>query len=147
MTPSMPQIRTFTRTDLGDAIALFAAEGWQTYAADPERTDRALTAPGSTTLVAHNEQNVIGLVQLQSDGEIQAHLSALIVARQWRRHGLGRALLANVLEHAGGVRIDLLSRAGRYYRSLGAEQIPVFRLTRHDLDGEGSADGSARRAD
>jgi hypothetical protein len=41
-----------------NAIALFAAEGWQTYTADPDRTYRALTAPGSTILVALDAQNV-----------------------------------------------------------------------------------------
>jgi len=45
---------------------LFAAERWQTYAADPELTYRALTAPGATTLLANFKGVVAGLGQLQS---------------------------------------------------------------------------------
>jgi GNAT superfamily N-acetyltransferase len=67
-------------------------------------------------------------VQLQSDGEIQAHLSALITGAQWRRRGLGRALVRDALARAGGLRIDVLSRSGSNYRSLGAESVPGFRL-------------------
>lgn len=52
MTTPAAELRCFTRADLADVIALFAAERWQTYTIDPERTRRALTASGSTTLVA-----------------------------------------------------------------------------------------------
>ena len=46
------QLTGSVREHLEGALMLFAAERWQTYAADPERTYRALTAPGATTLVA-----------------------------------------------------------------------------------------------
>jgi hypothetical protein len=36
---------------LAGCLRLFEAEGWGTYADDAERTHRAFTAPGSTTLV------------------------------------------------------------------------------------------------
>jgi hypothetical protein len=70
------QLAEFEREYLDGALALFAEEGWDTYTEDPDRTYRALTAPGSTALVAVEDAAVAGFVQLQSDGEIQAHLSA-----------------------------------------------------------------------
>ena len=127
------ELTGFVREHLEGALMLFAAERWQTYAADPERTYRALTAPGATTLVAIDQGVVAGLVQLQSDGEIQAHLSALITGAQRRRRGLGRALLRQALARAGGVCIDLLSRSGGYYLSLGAESVPGFRLHKETM--------------
>jgi ribosomal protein S18 acetylase RimI-like enzyme len=123
------ELRAFAREHLDGALRLFAAEEWQTYTNDAERTYRALTAPGSTTLVAVDAERVVALVQLQSDGEIQAHLSALVVAARWRRRGLGRTLLREALARAGGIRIDLLSRSGTYYLALGADSIPGFRLS------------------
>jgi GNAT superfamily N-acetyltransferase len=116
-----------------EGALMLAAERWQTYTADPERTYRALTAPGATTRVAIDKGVVAGLVQLQSDGEIQAHLSALITGAQWRRRGLGRALVREALARAGGLRIDLLSRSGSYYLSLGAESVPGFRLHKETM--------------
>ena len=120
------------------------ADGWQSYTTDPERAYSAPTAPGSTTVVALDGETVIALVRLQSDAEIQAHLSVLIVAEQWRRHRLDRSLLGDALKRAGGMRIGVLSPAERYYPSLGGEARPGFRLTRQALQLVSPADGPAR---
>jgi hypothetical protein len=45
-------IQPFTQAHLDGLIALVAAEGWTEYTDDAERTYRALSAPGVTTLVA-----------------------------------------------------------------------------------------------
>jgi len=135
----MTELASFTRTHLEGAMDLFATEGWQTYTADAERTYRALAAPGSTTLVALDRKKVVALVQLQSDGEIQAHLSALVVADGWRRRGIARRLLGEALHRAGGLRIDLITRSGRFYVGLGAREVPGFRLTRECLGQDGNA--------
>jgi GNAT superfamily N-acetyltransferase len=105
------ELRAFTREDLDGAMALFAAEGWQTYTAERQRTFRALAAPGSTSVVAVDDGAVVALIQLQSDGEIQAHLSALVVAEEWRRRGLARRLIREALRRAGGLRIDVITRS------------------------------------
>jgi GNAT superfamily N-acetyltransferase len=128
------ELVTFGREHLDQAIGLFAAEGWETYTADPERTFRALRAPGCTTLAAIEDGELAGLVQVQSDGEIQAHLSLLLVGARWRARGLGRALLREALKQAGGMRMDVLTRSGDYYTALGAEAVPGFRLRPDDLE-------------
>jgi GNAT superfamily N-acetyltransferase len=127
------ELSPFEREHTEGALALFAAEGWETYTEDPERTYRALSAPGSTTLVAIDGGQVAGLVQLQSDGEIQAHLSALLVGELWRGRGLARRLLRDALRIAGGMRIDIISSAESFYRALGADSRPGFRLRPPDL--------------
>ncbi len=128
------RLQSFTRAHTRGALDLFAAEGWGTYTADPERTVRALSAPGCTTLLALDGATVVALIQLQSDGEIQAHLSALLVARSWRRRGLGRQLLHQALKQAGGIRIDVLTQTEAFYESLGGQRTPGFRLIRQDLN-------------
>ncbi len=127
-------VRAFEREHLDGVLALCAAEGWETYTEDPERTYRALRSPGSTTLIAVDEGVVAGLVQVQSDGEIQAHLSALLVGEDWRGRGLSRRLLREALQRAGGMRIDILTAAEDFYRHLGAEPRPGFRLRPPDLE-------------
>jgi GNAT superfamily N-acetyltransferase len=131
----MPATSTeaFEPAHLDGLIALMAAEGWSTYTEDVERTYRALTAPGVTTLVALVDRRVVGAIQLQSDGVIQAHLSLLLVDRQWRGSGIGSRLLREGLERAGGVQIDIRTRAAGYYERLGASRSLGFRLTRDDL--------------
>jgi ribosomal protein S18 acetylase RimI-like enzyme len=114
-------------------IALFAAELWPSYTREPQRTCEALRAPGVTTLVALEESGVIGVVQVQSDGAIQAHLSTIVVARSHRRRGVGRALLAAALRAAGGEKLDVLSIADDFYASMTNRRFSGWRLTRADL--------------
>jgi GNAT superfamily N-acetyltransferase len=135
MTPSpTPRLQSFTRAHTSGVIDLLAAEGWDTYAGDAQRTARALSAPGCTTLLALDGATVVALVQLQSDGEIQAHLSALLVAAPWRQRGLARQLLREALKRAGGIHIDVLTRNQTFYESLGARPRPGFRLTAERLN-------------
>ena len=84
-------------------------------------------------MLALDNTNVVALVQLQSDGEIQAHISALLVATSWRRRGLARQLLREALERAGGLHIDVLTRNSAFYESLGGRPRHGFRLAPEQL--------------
>jgi ribosomal protein S18 acetylase RimI-like enzyme len=126
-------IEPLTEARLDGLIALVAAEGWDEYTDDPERTYRALTAPGVTTLVAVVREQVVGAIQVQSDGLIQAHVSMLLIGRDQRGAGLGSALLREGLERAGGLQFDVRTRTEGYYERLGASRSLGFRLTRENL--------------
>ncbi len=128
-----PSIEPFARAHLDSLVALVAAEGWSEYTADVERTCRALSAPGVTTLVAIEDERVVGAIQVQSDGLIQAHVSMLLIERNWRGRRLGGRLLREGLERAGGVRLDIRTRTEGYYERLGASRSLGYRLTREDL--------------
>jgi ribosomal protein S18 acetylase RimI-like enzyme len=135
-----PSIEPFARAHLDGLIALVAAEGWDEYTADVERTRRALIAPGVTTLVAIVGGRVVGAIQLQSDGLIQAHVSMLLIDRQCRGRRVGSRLLREGLERAGGLWLDVRTRTEGYYERLGASRSLGFRLTREDLGLEATAD-------
>ena len=131
-------IEPFARAHLDGLIALVAAEGWNKYSDDVERTQRALTAPGVTTLVAIARGHLVGAIQVQSDGLIQAHVSMLLIDRNSRGAGLGSRLLRQGLERAGGLRLDIRTRTEGYYERLGASRSLGFRLTRQDLGLDGT---------
>ncbi len=126
-------IEPFTQAHLDGLTALVAAEGWTEYTRDTERTYSALTAPGVTTLVAIVDGWVVGAIQVQSDGVIQAHVSMLLIDRNWRGVGLGSRLLRQGLKCAGGLQLDVRTRTEGYYERLGASRSLGFRLTREDL--------------
>jgi ribosomal protein S18 acetylase RimI-like enzyme len=132
-------IQPFTQAHLDELIALVAAEGWNEYADDAERTYRALSARGVTTLGALADGRVVGAIQVQSDGVIQAHVSMLLIDREWRGRRLGSALLREGLKRAGGLRLDIRTRTEGYYERLGASRSLGFRLTRDALGLEGTA--------
>jgi ribosomal protein S18 acetylase RimI-like enzyme len=91
-----------------------------------------MTAPGVTTLVAVDEEagaGVVGFACLQSDGEIQAHLSLIAVEAAHRRRGIARALIAEALARAGGERIDLVTdSAEAFYERLPHRRMAGYRL-------------------
>ena len=59
--------RTVHAAHLDGLIALVAAEGWTEYTEDAERTYRALSGRGVTTLVALADGRIVGAIQVQSD--------------------------------------------------------------------------------
>ncbi len=121
--------RRYSASDLPGVLRLCALEGWPSFAEDEARAQRALTAPGVTTMVAVEGEHLLGFAQLQSDGEIQAHLSLIAVDPAARRRGIARELIALGLREAGGLRVDLLTdTADDFYASL-----PHFRLNGYRL--------------
>jgi ribosomal protein S18 acetylase RimI-like enzyme len=126
-------IESFAHGHLDGLIALVATEGWSEYTDDVQRTYRALTAPGVTTLVATAGGPVVGVIQVQSDGLIQAHVSMLLIDRRWRGAGLGSRLLRESLKRAGGLQLDIRTRTEGYYERLGASRSLGFRLTLENL--------------
>lgn len=126
----MDEICRFAREHLDVVLSLCEAEGWPSFPEDPERAMRVLTAPGVTTVVAIENDQVVGFAQVLSDGEIQAFLANLAVAHGERKKGIGRALVIEALRLAGGHRVDLLSEEGAtaFYSSFPHFQKPGYRL-------------------
>ena len=123
------QVVPYERADLDGVLALCVAEGWPSFPADPTRAHRVLTAPGVTAVVAREGADVVGFAYLQSDGEIQAHLSSIAVAETHRRQGIARQLLHVALDRAGGERIDLVTdTAADFYTALHHKQWDGFRI-------------------
>jgi ribosomal protein S18 acetylase RimI-like enzyme len=125
-------IRIYQRADLDGVIALCEEEGWPSFPADPERAHRVMTAAGVTTVVAVAGKagaSVVGFACLQSDGELQAHLSLIAVKVGQRRRGIARALIAEGLARAGGERIDLVTdSAEAFYERLAHRRMAGYRL-------------------
>jgi ribosomal protein S18 acetylase RimI-like enzyme len=125
-------VRIYQRANLAGVIGLCQQEGWLSFAGDPERAHRSMTAVGVTTVVAVDEEAgaaVVGFACLQSDGEIQAHLSLINVGAAHRRRGIARALIAEALARAGGERIDLVTdSAEAFYERLAHRRMAGYRL-------------------
>ena len=122
-------IRPYVASDLPYVLRLCEIEGWPSFAENPARANRALFAPGVTTMMAEEDEGVIGFAQILSDGEIQAHLSLIAVDPSYRRRGIARELIVLGLRSAGGLRIDLLTdSAEEFYASFPHFRLSGFRL-------------------
>ncbi len=123
------ELATYARPDLEGVIRLCDAEGWSSFTTDPERAHRVLTAPGVTAVVALDGSDIVGFAYVQSDGEIQAHLSSIAVERSHRRQGIARQLLQLAIEQAGGERIDLITdTSSGFYTALTHKYWDGYRI-------------------
>ncbi|ADB31673.1 GCN5-related N-acetyltransferase [Kribbella flavida DSM 17836] len=122
-------VTRYERSHLPGVQAICAAEDWPSLSENTERAHAVLTAPGVTTVVAVEHDEVVGFAYLQSDGHIQAHLSMLAVRADHRRRGIGRALLEYAAPLTGALRIDLVTdTAGDFYKSLPHRTYQGFRI-------------------
>jgi ribosomal protein S18 acetylase RimI-like enzyme len=118
------------RRHLSGVMLLCEAERWSSYTATADQSWQALTAPGSHTIVAIEDDRVVGFAQMQSDGLVQAHLSLIAVAPEQRRRGVGRRLIEEAFRRSGAQRIDLVSTEGadHFYRSFSHRSFVGFRI-------------------
>lgn len=122
-------IRPIEKKDLQYVLDLTDSEGWPSYVKNPERAWRVLTAPGVISLVAVLNETIVGFVQMQSDGAIQAHLSNILVEKAHRRQGIGKKLVEEAFKISGAERIDLITQdAPEFYRSFAHYEWHGFRL-------------------
>jgi hypothetical protein len=73
------RVTQYEHSHLRGVLALCEAEHWPTFPADPPRAHAVLTASGVTSVVAPDNDLVVGFAYLQSDGHIQGHLSLMAV--------------------------------------------------------------------
>lgn len=124
------EVVAYQRAHLEPLLALAAGVAFSTLVEDPERAHRALSGPGSVTLVAIDEGEPIGFAHTITDGEIQAYLCRLLVSPAHQRRGVGRALVDESLARSGAIRMDLLTteEGEPLYRSYRHERIPGYRI-------------------
>jgi len=120
---------------LDAVLALCRAEGWTTFASNRDRAARAMGAPGVTALIAVEEAGayeapVLGFSQAVGDGAITGYLCMLLVTKDERGHGIGKALIERTLRESGVLRLDLLSSddAMSLYERFPHARMPGFRL-------------------
>ena len=123
-------IRTYAREYLDPIIRMCEGISFATSLSDPDRADRAMSAPGAVALVALEDGEVVGFSHSITDGALQAYLSMILVSPEHQRRGIASALIDATMERSGAIRLDLLSseEAEPLYRTYSFRREPGYRL-------------------
>jgi ribosomal protein S18 acetylase RimI-like enzyme len=92
-------------------------------------------------VIARDGRRVIGMARLLSDGVCNAYLVDVWTASQYRRQGVGSAMVRHLLEQVPGQHVGLQTdKAQPFYESLGFEYEPDFmsRVVGTWLDNDGN---------
>jgi aralkylamine N-acetyltransferase len=113
-------------------IGLYQAHGW-THAGDPERLRRAVAA-SSYSVVALEEERVVGFARALSDDAFAVYIADILVAPDRQRQGIGRTLAEALLDHYPLERFHhqvLVAERGAegFYRKLGMVPVTSYGLT------------------
>jgi len=90
-----------------DLVSLYDSVGWSAYTDDPERLSRAVSA-SLRVVTAWDDEQLVGLARVVGDGLTIVYLQDILVAPRLQRAGLGRELVARVLEPFHDVRQKVL---------------------------------------
>jgi GNAT superfamily N-acetyltransferase len=129
------EIHTYSREHLDPIIRMCEGISFDISLSDPDRADRAMSAPGAVALVALEDGELVGFSHSLTDGALQAYLSMILVSPDHQRRGIASALIEATMERSGAIRLDLLSSedAEPLYQTFSFRREPGYRLY---VDGE-----------
>lgn len=128
MLPSDVKIRPWQANDFPVIQRLSDAEGWPT---PNNRPAEALFAwqHSYPALVAVHQEQVIGFLRAITDKAVTTYIAELLVVKEWRGQGVGRALGDACHELVPSTRLDLLStdQADPFYKAIRFRRFHGFR--------------------
>ena len=103
-------------TDIGSAMQLSTAEGWNQTETDWKLF---LQSPGNICLVAEKDKKVAGTTTAINYSNQIAWIGMVLVAKDYRGQGISKSLLANILEalkFVKTIKLDATAEGQRVYR-------------------------------
>ena len=124
------QLREYTTYCESEILRLYASVGWTAYTDDPAALREGF-AHSLLTIAAYEDEALAGLVRVVGDGATIVLVQDLLVAPEYQRKGIGRALLQAVLDRYRAVRqlqlvTDDTEKTLAFYKSMGFAENAAF---------------------
>lgn len=101
------QYQTRKKINTKALLALYSDANWTNYTKDPQRLESALNQ-SLHVISAWNQDELIGLIRAVGDGLTILYIQDILVKKAWKRRGIGRTLLNQMIEHFPEVRQKVL---------------------------------------
>ncbi len=121
-------IHPFQVDDFPAIQYLSRLEGWPTPASRPADALNAWQHSHPALVAVYNGQ-VIGFLRAITDGSVTTYIAELLVAKEWRGQGIGKALVEACHEQVPSTRLDILStdQSDSFYKANGFRRFQGFR--------------------
>ena len=113
---------------LKDIKTLYEQHGWLAYLQDDAKLKRAFDQ-SLYMLGAYDGDELVGFIRCVGDGEHIVMVQDLIVAPDYQRTGIGRALMKQISEKYADVRMFMLvtdamdENANAFYQAIGMQKL------------------------
>ena len=116
-------IKPYSSYSEAEILPLYKAVGWRNYYEHPQMLQKAY-AGSLCTLAAYEDEKLIGIIRAVGDGYSVLFIQDILVYPEYRRKGIGTALINALLDRYGHVyQIELASdnteNTISFYKSLG----------------------------
>jgi ribosomal protein S18 acetylase RimI-like enzyme len=104
--------RPIALDDYEQVRQLLIDTGWRERVSDRHRFERMVQG-AARTVVAVEDTRVVGFARALFDGASNGYISTVAVAANWQRRGIGRELVARLMDVDDPDKITWVLRAGR----------------------------------
>ena len=121
------EIREYTGYNEQEIIGLYSAVGWSAYTDDPEALRKGYEN-SLLVLGAYEGEKLMGIIRVVGDGATIVFVQDILVFPEYRRKGIGTALLKEIMNRYGHVRqIELVTDSTpetiAFYESVGFRKL------------------------
>ena len=103
------EIREYKNYNEQEIIGLYSAGGWKAYTDNPEALRKGYEN-SLLVLGAYEGEQLMGIIRVVGDGETIVFVQDILVFPEYRRKGIGTALLKEIMSKYGHVRqIELVT--------------------------------------
>ncbi len=119
-----------------DLLELYSDVGWSAYTDDILQTQRGIAKSWLVISAWDDEEELLGLVRVISDGETIAYIQDILVKEAWQKKGIGKKLMELVFEKVEHIRQVVLITDGSdwnkdalvFYEKVGLKAFESFEI-------------------
>lgn len=109
-------IRNINESDVEGIYNIYKKEGWGSF--DKNLVEKLIVNSISKFIVVTEGEKIIGFSRYLSDNVLTVFLAEIIVEKEYRNIGVGKAMIREIFNQNEGQRIELITDNPKFYEKL-----------------------------